>query len=390
MGKIIDKILERRRHGKVAPRGSEDGPSFHYSFEYFPPKTEAGLDNLLHRIERMTHRLDPLFINVTWGSLGSTAVQSMAVASHTQKFLGVDALLHVTAQGVGAQDLKRHLHQAKLSGIQNLLVLRGDPPRGKRSWLPGDVSGGDFPRAIDLVKFIRQEYGDYFGLAVAGHPEGHPSSASIQQEIQHLKDKVEAGADFVVTQFVYDADKLLQYVRLCRDEGISCPIIPGIMPIQSYNSFLRMTEYCSVSIPDHILDRLSPVRNDDQAVKEIGVEVAVDMCRRILKESNGEVEGVHFYTLNLERSVTNVLLKMGALDWTGSEQGDAENLVAEQRRNRSPSLSEIESRSGRVLPWRPSAMQGRSQTEEVRPINWANRPKSYVQRTEDWDEFPNG
>jgi methylenetetrahydrofolate reductase (NADPH) len=316
----------------------------------------------------------------------------MAIASHAQKYLGVDVLLHLTAQGMPAHDLKRHLQQAKTLGIQNLLVLRGDPPRAKPSWLPGDVSGGDCPRAIDLVNFIRQEYGDFFGLAVAGHPEGHPSSTSTEEEIRDLKDKLAAGADFIVTQFIYDVDKFLAYVKMCRSAGITCPIIPGIMPIQSYNSFIHMTDYCNVSVPDSIRDQLVAVKNDDEAVKEIGCQVAVDMCKRILKESNGDVDGVHFYTLNLERSVTRILMQMGVVDWIEPKlhsSGDSDNQI-EQRRNRSPSLSEIGTRAGRVLPWRPSAMQGRSQTEDVRPINWANRPKSYVMRTEDWDEFPNG
>lgn len=399
MGKIINKILERRQqHKTLLERGEIDEEAkylsgFYYSFEFFPPKTEAGLDNLLWRIERMTQRLDPLYLNVTWGSSGSTAVQSMAIASHAQKFLGVDALLHITAQGMPASELRRFLHQAKTSGIQNLLVLRGDPPPGKSSWLPGDVSGGDCPRAIDFLKLIRQEYGDFFGIAVAGHPEGHPSSTSVQEEIRHLKEKLEAGAEFIITQFFYDVDKFLSYVKLCRDNGITCPIVPGIMPIQSYNSFIRMTDFCNVSAPQDLRNRLAKVKDDDEAVKEIGCQVAVDMCWRILRESNGQIDGVHFYTLNLERSVTRILWQLKVVDSIDADPQSVE--FSEEQppaRNRSPSLSEtvVRSRTGRIFPWRPSAMQGRSQTELVRPINWANRPKSYVMRTEDWDEFPNG
>ena len=384
MVKIIDKIRQRRHEAGGKRKGDED--DFYYSFEFFPPKTEAGLDNLLYRIERMTQRLGPLFVTITWGAMGSTSVQSMAVASHAQKFLGVDVLLHLTAQGMSIEDIKRHLLQAKLMGIQNLLVLRGDPPRGKKSWQPGDVSGGDFPRAIDLVKFIRQEHGTYFGIAVAGHPEGHPSSTSEEDEISHLKEKIEAGADFILTQFVYDVDVLLAYVKKCRSGGIICPIIPGIMPIQSYNTLIRMTNHCNVAVPRTILDRIESIKNDDEAVKEVGCQVAIEMCRKILNKSNGEVDGIHFYTLNLERSATRILMQLGAVDWihTNPSEDDV------SRRNRSPSLSEIGTRTGRALPWRPSAIQGRSEKEDVRPINWANRPKSYVVRTEDWDEFPNG
>jgi methylenetetrahydrofolate reductase (NADPH) len=362
--------------------------SWYYSLEFFPPKTEAGLDNLLTRIDRMAQRLDPLFIDVTWGS-PLTAANTMAVATHAQKYLGVDVLLHLSTTSMSREQIEQILQQAKASGIRNLLVLRGDPPRGKHTWNVGDVSGGYCDRAIDLVRFIRRQHDDYFGIAVAGHPEGHPSSTSPSEEIQHLLEKVQAGADFIVTQLFYDVDAFLEYVSRCRAAGIQCPILPGIMPIQSYNSFKRMTEYCQVAVPNHIWDRLEPVKDDDEAVKSLGCEIAVDMCRRILTETNGDVDGVHFYTLNLERSVSLILLEMGAIDVVDPTNG----APTESRSLNAAAAAHIESvraAAGRKLPWRPSTMEKRSKKEQVRPINWANRPKSYVVRTEDWDEFPNG
>ena len=116
-------------------------------------------------------------------------------------------------------------------GIRNILALRGDPPKGKRSWSKGDVSGGDCDRSIDLVKLIRELHGDYFCIACAGHPEGHPGSYSREDELKHLKEKIDAGADFIITQFFYDADLFLEYVRTCRSVGIDCPILPGILPM---------------------------------------------------------------------------------------------------------------------------------------------------------------
>lgn len=404
MTRIIDKIHARRRQFKtvkpIRDVGDDDdsdnatmtttqepSPGWYYSFEYFPPKTEAGLENLFTRIDRMTRRLDPLFIDVTWGTAGSTSARTLSVASYAQRYCGVDVLMHLSCTGMTRDQIASILQQAKSCGVHNILALRGDPPKGKRSWEVGDVSGGECQRAIDLVKLIRSLHGDYFGIAVAGHPEGHPSSTSMEEEMEHLKAKIEAGADFIITQFFYDTEVFLDFVRRCRQNGISCPILPGIMPIQSYSSFVRMTMYCGISVPPSVMERLQHVKDDDEAVKDIGCDIAIDMCRRILT-SDGGVDGVHFYTLNLERSVTKILMGIGVIDVirpTTTESSTLEQSLLSS----SPSTESLRATTGRPLPWRPSAMKQRSM-EEVRPINWANRPTSYVMRTEDWDEFPNG
>lgn len=425
MTKIIDKINARRNQRLYASSGQEEeelqyadqeetqnkksfNPSWYYSFEFFPPKTEAGLDNLFTRIDRMTRRLEPLFIDVTWGSAGSTSARTMAVASYAQRYCGVDVLMHLTTTGMTRDAIVSVLQQAKMHGIRNILALRGDPPKGKRSWQVGDVSDGECNRAIDLVKLIKEEFMDYFCVAIAGHPEGHPSSVSLEEEMTHMKQKVDAGAEFIITQFFYDVDIFLDFVKRCREYGIMCPILPGIMPIQSFSSFIRMTEYCNITVPKHIMERLEPVKDDDEAVKEIGCEIAVEMCQKILNAKIGKedynqgVDAVHFYTLNLERSVTRILFDVGAIDLihpavvaadasskSKTEDGASSLLKTMDTMPSSAETIRCNSSSARPLPWRPSAMDQRSK-EEVRPINWANRPKSYVRRTEDWDEFPNG
>jgi len=406
MTRIIEKIIARRKKQRrnQSQNNSPDSKlisqeGWYYSFEFFPPKTEAGLDNLLTRIDRMSNRMDPLFIDVTWGDSGSTSAQSMSLASHAQRYCGIDVLLHISCTGMTQDQLVAVLRQAKSCGVQNILALRGDPPRGKSSWGKGDVSGGECDRAIDLVKLIRNSHGSHFGIAVAGHPEGHPASIGWEEEMKDLKDKVDAGADFIITQLFYDASIFLTYVRRCRQAGILCPILPGIMPIQNYSSFIRMTRYCNISVPPEVLQRLEPVKDDDEAVKEIGCEIASDMSRKILNasEEEGGVDGIHFYTLNLERSVTRILMSMGAfgqaLSSTTEEKESNDNISAHGNDAES-SLALLQSSSlvplsQRKFPWKPSAMQSRVK-EDVRPINWANRPKSYVMRTEDWDEFPNG
>ena len=354
-------------------------PEWYYSFEFFPPKTEPGLDNLLTRIDRMSLRLDPLFVSITWGANGSTSSRSLAVASHAQRFACVDVLLHLSCTGLTREQIAQVLAVAKSSGIRNILALRGDPPQGKQAWKEGDVSGGECNRAIDLVKLIRKLHGDYFGIACAGHPEGHPSSgrgeAGKLLELQHLKEKLNAGADFIITQFFFDVTVFLDFVHRCRKSGIDCPIIPGIMPIQSYSSLLKMTQFCGISVPSKVIDRLEGVRHDDEAVKKIGCEIATEMCQTILSRDDLDVDGFHFYTLNLERSTTRILTKLGAVNvLSKSNSSSRENLIgnipfgldgtmngtddhqningARMRRERKNSESERALCTRRVLPWK--------------------------------------
>ena len=434
MVRIIDKIIARRKEyawerdqppnnddgggrqrqdpNNIKPQGWNDDheeaqrqdpnkdikPGWYYSFEYFPPKTEAGLDNLLTRIDRMSRRLDPLFVSVTWGACGSTLSRTLAVASHAQRFACVDVLLHLSCTGLSRERIAQVLNMAKSSGIRNILALRGDSPHG--TWKEGDVSGGGCDRAIDLVKLIRQLHGDYFSIGVAGHPEGHASSpkgdSGRDVEMQHLKAKILAGADFVMTQFFYDVDVFLDFVRRCKKWGIDCPIIAGVMPVQSYSSLIKMTEFCGISVPQSVLDRLEGVKDDDEEVKTIGWELATEMCRRILMSAESDdcmVEGFHFYTLNLERSTTRILAALGAVEVLDSSSQATSSTKLDQTqghgRQRKESISERATSTRRVLPWKPSAMDRRLK-EDVRPINWSNRPRSYVQRTDDWDDFPNG
>jgi len=358
------------------------GPFF--SFEFFPPKTEAGTENLYLRMERMTS-LQPIFVDITWGAGGSTKELTMAIAEYTQTYFGVEALMHLTCTNLSVDEIKIILKAARDSGIQNILALRGDPPKGAVSWEPAP---NGLANAIDLVRLIRQEHGDYFGIAVAAFPEGHPSSSprgspgspgtgswaesTIASDIVHLKGKVDAGADFILTQFFYDPSVFLDFVARCREADITCPILPGMMPIQSFSSFEKMTKFCRTRVPQRVWAELEPIREDDEAVKAYGVKLCVEMCQTL---SAAGVPGFHFYTLNLEKSVLLILEELGV----------TQNMSAR-----------------RALPWRGSRSSKRggnngegisprvNGSEDVRPINWANRPKSYIKRTVTWDEFPNG
>ena len=181
---------------------------------------------------------------------------------------------------------------------------------------------------------------------------------SLEQDVAYTKEKVDAGADFIITQLFYDVEAYFKYVQMCRDVGITVPIIPGIMPIQNYNGFKRMTGFCKTHVPPHILEALEPIQNDDASVKQYGIELGIEMCKDLLAKG---APGLHFYSLNLERSVVHILEGLGFVKQHGKKK----------------------------LPWAPSNLSRRA-NEEVRPIFWANRPNSYLTRTTTWDEFPNG
>jgi methylenetetrahydrofolate reductase (NADPH) len=210
-----------------------------------------------------------------------------------------------------------------------------------------------------LVKYIRAEFGDFFCIAVAGYPEGHLEATSFEDDMKHLKEKVDAGADLIVTQLFYDNDSFLEYVDKCKKMGITIPILPGIMPIQSYAGFNKMTTLCKTKVPSFIPDALDAVKDDDEKVKDKGVELAIKQCKELVAKGT---PGLHFYTLNLETSVMRIVQGLG--------------LVQDHA-------------ATRKLPFKQSEDIARK-GEEVRPIFWANRPGSYIRRTSTWDDFPNG
>jgi methylenetetrahydrofolate reductase (NADPH) len=195
-----------------------------FSFEFFPPKTDAGVENLYLRMDRMT-TLQPIFVDITWGAGGSTKDLTMAISEYTHTYFGVDVLMHLTCTNMTVEELKQILCAARAAGIENILALRGDPPKGAVSWEP--ITGG-CNNTVDLVRLIRKEHGDYFGIAVAGFPEGHPQSREdSDKDLMYLKEKIDAGADFILTQFFYDPTVFLGFVEKCKETGINCPIVPG-------------------------------------------------------------------------------------------------------------------------------------------------------------------
>ncbi len=322
------------------------------SLEYFPPKTDTGTHNLFARIEKMT-RLNPLFADVTWGAGGSNKnSSSLDISEVISDYFRIPVLQHVTGRGETKESMSKILDKLISLKIKNVLLLRGDAPSSTQ-----DNDSGDFAYAIDLVRFVREKYGDAFSIGVAGYPEGHFESGGVSECVQHLKRKVDAGADFVLTQIFFDANIFNQFIDRCRTAGIVCPILPGIMPIHAYQRFLKIAKSCNLAVPNNVAENLEKYKKNDALVKEYGINQCTEMCNRLIESGN---YGLHFYTLNLQTSVEAVAQNLGL----GSEKD-------------------------RALPWSACTSQVRKK-EEVRPIFWSNNPQSYLARTNDWDDFPNG
>ncbi|RSH83120.1 uncharacterized protein EHS24_006777 [Apiotrichum porosum] len=349
--KITDKLAKAEREGRPF-----------WSFEYFPPRTAQGLQNLFDRIERMRN-LGPEFIDITWGAGGKNADLTSSLVQVCQETIGIECCMHLTCTEMPAEKVEWALSQAKKFGCQNILALRGDPPAGSSEWKP---TPGGFSHAVDLVKYIHKNYPGDFCVAVAGFPQGHPETEDTDearhQEMLWLKEKVDAGADFIFTQMFYDVDIFFAWVKRVREYGITVPIVPGIMPIQNWGKFQTWVKRESIVVPPHFYEALNPVQGDDEQVRAVGTQLVADMCRQILENKEAGIKGLHVYTLNLEKGARMLL----------------ETLDMDPRREQVM-----------PLPWRPSLTPSRRQ-ESIRPIFWANRVQSYLSRTSDWDEFPNG
>lgn len=291
---------------KVAALG--DNERF-FSFEFFPPKTDGGLRNLIARLTRML-ALNPLFVTVTWGAGGLTLEKSLDLAATCQRDLGLTTVLHLTCTNTNRQVIDDALAKAKDAGIRNILALRGDPPRTEEYWTPDC----DFSNAVDLVKYIREQYGNYFCIGVAGYPEGHVEGSDgrfqdPKKDIPYLVEKVRAGADFIVTQLFFDVDLFVNYHQVLdlHPELAKCTVIPGLMPVTTYNVFQRATKLSHAHIPAAIEERVLSRKGDDDAVKQVGVEILTEMIDEINTRTNGRIKGYHFYCLNLEKAVAQII-----------------------------------------------------------------------------------
>ncbi|ODV65541.1 methylenetetrahydrofolate reduct [Hyphopichia burtonii NRRL Y-1933] len=378
------------------------------SFEFFPPKTDAGFRNLLARLSRML-ALNPLFITVTWGAGGSTSEKSLDLAATCQKELGLTTVLHLTCTNTNKEIIDDALSKAKSNGIRNILALRGDPPRTEEYWTPNC----DFNNAVDLVRYIKQQYGDYFCIGVAGYPEGHVdgsdnSQQSIEKDIPYLIEKIEAGADFIITQLFFDVDKFLNYEKVLRSypQLSNIILIPGLMPITTYKVFTRSTKLSHASVPDDIATKLHDASVDDDKVKSLGIDIIDDIITNINNHTDNRIRGYHFYCLNLEKAVasiinkSNVLLPIMDLHESVDNNDDAiasdsdDDLDANQvrmNRRKSSIVNENEPSTSKqdVLNGQKSLI-GKALLDDKKTLVDISIGKGALGKDATWDEFPNG
>lgn len=345
---------------KIIDLLSENAEVTNVSLEYFPPRTEQGVKNLHARMGRMLKNSNPLFTDMTWGAGGSTADLSLDLALHAHR-TGHVSNMHLTCTNMEKDgDPIKGVHDALQAcldgGIRNIVALRGDPAEGQEDWKASD---GGFTCALDLVKYIRKTFGDVFGISVAGYPEGHPNRISelkpeevasmsdaekgrccthdgvtyvckdddYKKEMDYLKEKVDAGSDFIITQMFFDAEVFKIFVKDCRAWGINCPVVPGLMCINAYAGFKKMTKFCKTRVPKDLEERMEAIKDDTNAIKAFGVEFGAEVCRKLI-DSGTTI--LHFYTLNLEKVVYGVTDDLGITSGLveKSNEKDAKDMVA--------------------------------------------------------------
>jgi methylenetetrahydrofolate reductase (NADPH) len=271
-----------------------------FSFEFFPPRTDAGERNLEAALEELA-RLDPTFVSVTYGAGGTPGERrrTIDVVSRLKADHGLEAMAHLTCVGHTVEELRATLDAMRDAGIENVLALRGDPPAGRDEW---EATPGGLRYSRELIELIRDSYD--FAIGAACFPEVHIHASSAEDDLRYAREKVEAGARFLITQLFFDNAAYWDYVARAREGGIDVPIVPGIMPIGNVEQIKRFTELCGACIPDALVAELEARAADPQAVADFGVAYATLQCAELLA---GGAPGIHFYTLNRSPSTRAIL-----------------------------------------------------------------------------------
>jgi methylenetetrahydrofolate reductase (NADPH) len=273
------------------------------SFEFFPPKNDEAEETLFRETVPGLKRLRPAFISVTYGAGGGTRERSFRIVDRLRKQHGVEAMAHLTCVGATRADSAAILDEAEALGIENILALRGDPPKGQAEFKP---TQGGFSYASDLIRFVKAR--GCFSVGAAGYPEGHVECPDKLLDWDRSALKVEAGAEFLITQLFYNVNDFLAYEYYLRHKrGVRAPIIPGILPFLNAEQIKRFTRLCGSKLPEAVLRRMESL-GDDESVRQLGVEVCTDICRRLLDHG---VPGIHFYCLNRVASCAEVIHNLG-------------------------------------------------------------------------------
>jgi methylenetetrahydrofolate reductase (NADPH) len=273
-----------------------------FSIEFFPPKTEKGDESLFKEIAALSD-LKPAFCSVTYGAAGSTRERTVDLVDRIHRECCLEVMCHLTVVGQPKDDVRAVLQRLKEKGIENMIALSGDPPQGVADWKPHPDG---FRHSIELVKEAAA-YG-CFSIAVAGFPEVHPRSKSREEDLRYLKEKVDAGADVIITQLFFDNEHFFRFVDDLRKLGVTVPIVPGVLPILSAAQVRRFADLCGAKIPPRLQHSLAAVEGDDEGAVELGIDYATDLCRGLLDFG---VPGIHFYSLNKARSVKAIFSNLG-------------------------------------------------------------------------------
>jgi methylenetetrahydrofolate reductase (NADPH) len=273
-----------------------DQPTF--SFEFFPPKTPEGEENL-YRALRELRPLDPAYVSVTYGAGGSTRTKTLEIVKRIKAEFGLEAMAHFTCVGATTDELRATLDEMDAAGLDNVLALRGDPPQGQEEWVKTE---GGLEFSHQLVAMLRSDY--RFAVGAACFPEGHIHATSPEDDLRYLKEKVDAGVGFLITQLFFDNELYYEFVARARAIGVTAPIIPGIWPITSYAQIARVTAMCGATMPEHVLAELQARKDDAEAVAEFGVSYATMQCADLLGHG---APGLHFYTLNRSPATRAIL-----------------------------------------------------------------------------------
>ena len=269
-----------------------------FSFEFFPPKTPEGEENLRRALDDLKHD-QPAFVSVTYGAGGSTRDKTVEIVKSIKQDYGIEAMAHFSLVGQSVDDLRRQLDEIAEAGIENVLALRGDPPQGESEWI-AHPEGLHY--SVELIELIKAEYD--FCVGAACFPEVHPDAPNAEEDLRYLKSKVDAGASFLITQLFFDNKDYFGFVEEARAGGIEVPIVPGIWPVTNYTQIKRIADLCKSRFPDRFESELAERKDDLDAVTGVGVAYATLQCTNLL--ANG-APGIHFYTLNRSPATRAIL-----------------------------------------------------------------------------------
>ncbi len=274
-----------------------------FSFEFFPPKDEAASAKLFETVVHLKG-LKPDFVSVTYGAGGSTRAKTLELVARIKDDVGIETMAHLTCVGHSKNEIREVLRELADHGIENVIALRGDPPKGQSVF---QAHPDGFQHANELVEEAAKMG---FCIAVAGYPEKHIEAKTLEEDLRYLKRKVGAGASFVITQIFFQNACYIDFIAKTRALGIKVPITPGIMPITNYDQIQRFSALCGATLPGALKKELEEVRTDLEAVTRIGIRHATQQCEELLRKG---APGVHFYTLNKSRATQEILERLQAL-----------------------------------------------------------------------------